>query len=139
MIFFYWWCNFKYINFILMRSKFLSRFAIFRFRRTTILLLLIGIVFIISLFIMDGPTLNGLIRFIEFALLFYTLLHPWEKKSRYYYGILLGISLILFLLLVFLMPHIPVKVWSKVSEDIPWNIGFICVTGFFAGLIGLIL
>jgi len=79
--------------------------------------------------------------FIGLILLFIALLDPWEQRSRYYYAILIGISGLLFLLLLIVGTDILVKMnlpghWA---EDIAVSIGFICAAGFFAGIIGFLL
>jgi len=63
-------------------------------------------ILMICLFDVGGRRFNRPMQIIGFALLFYSLLHPWEKKGLLYYGSLIGSSAIIFLLLIFVGIHI---------------------------------
>ena len=121
-------------------------------KRTIILLLLAVIIIEVSLLGVGGKHYNGWINFFGIALFFYTFLHPWEWKSKYYYGTLMGISVILPLLSFYVIdiPKYIVKISKYIAsvlnitglpqdEDTVWTFLFICIVAFFAGLIGLIL
>ncbi len=97
-------------------------------RRKTIVLLVIATLFItVSIIIgtadnlpMIGMLFTGLILF------YFAILHPWKKASRF--AILTAIFIII-LITDFLFPFI--------NEDIAMSIGFGCLAGIIAGIIGI--
>ena len=126
-----------------MKGRLISLLTDYGLRRTTILLVVAFILIIISLFGggVGGKTMVELLFYIGLALLFYALLHPWDEMSHTYYVILMAVSLILFVLLFIVGIDILVKIFNHghSAEDVAWSFGFICIAGFFAGLIGLVI
>ena len=83
-----------------------------------------------------------LILFIGIVLFFYAVLSPWGKVS--YYAFLSVIFIVLFIFLLYVGGDILVKMesagklWVHGAEDIAMPFGFVCIAGFFAGMIGVI-
>jgi hypothetical protein len=112
----------------------------------TISLFVIAITLLtISLF-SGGMGVRGLpkvLYFIGLIIFFITLLNTWGNRNRKYYVILMGISILLFVLIFMFEPVDLVQVQSKYNlqghwaEDMAWSIGGIFFAAFMAGLVGI--
>jgi hypothetical protein len=125
--------NFMYLNFIIMDRRLLSLLTAIRNRRIIIILLLLEAIIVGMALLGVGGKHSGWFFGSGIALSFYIFLHPWEFKTRYYYGTLMGISIILPLLAFYVIDI------RRLGEDFVWLFIFICIAAFFAGLIGLVL
>jgi len=102
---------------------------------------------VISLFFggAGGLVLAELLFYIGLIMLFFALLNPWGSWTRKYYAILIGISVLLFFLLIKAGIGALVKIQSKFqipghwAEDMAWSLGFVFIAGFLAGLIGFFI
>jgi hypothetical protein len=112
----------------------------------TISLVIIAIALItISLFRggVGGLALSESLFFIGLIIFFFALLNTWGNRSRKYYAILMGISVLLFFLLFKFGIGALVDIQSKYqiqghwAEDMAWSAGFILVAVFMAGLVGI--
>jgi hypothetical protein len=127
-----------------MKTRFLTTISAFARNRTLILLFFSFLIIIPSIYEVGGPRFNGIILFAGLALLFYTLLHPWEEKSYLYYISLMGFSSIIFIL-TFIVgignSDLFMKIFSHghQAENAAWTAGLILIDPFIAGLVGLVL
>jgi hypothetical protein len=132
--------------------RFLTLFLAIRNRRKTIILFTLAVLTVELPLLHEDFPFEGWILFCGIALFFYTFLHPWESKSKYYYMKLMGISVILPLLAIFVidLPEFLIKINHGIAsvfnitntprdDGIIWTFYFICLAAFFAGLIGLVL
>jgi hypothetical protein len=135
-----------------MDRRLLSLLTAIRNRRRAIILFLLAVIIIELPLLGVGGKHSGWFFWFGIALFFYTFLHPWEFKSKYYYGTLMGISIILPLLAIYVVDitgsmikitHYIASVLNITGlpqdEDTVWAFSLICIAAFFAGLIGLIL
>lgn len=110
-----------------MKNHFTSLFNPESFRKT--LLLLFTAVFLISVSLIIGagdnyPLLGMLLAGIVF--LFFSVLHTWKKASNF--AVLTAIFFVI-LAVDFISPF--------VNEDIAMSVGFVCLAGVIAGIIGI--
>jgi hypothetical protein len=137
-------CTFK-INSMDMKTPFFSRPYPRKLRKAIILMLVAFVIIAISIpgmMFSKGNTLFALGYFAGFTLLFYSLLHPWQKTS--YYAISLAIFVLIPILLLISGGDFLVKMEKAGklpvhgAEDLAWAIGGIFVAGIIAGIIGII-
>jgi hypothetical protein len=122
-----------------MKSHFLSRFDSENLIKT-IIYLIFSIV-LIGVSLLAGLTDNIItlsILFIGMISFFFNVLRLWGKVS--YYAIMGGIFLVLFMFLLLKGINLLVQMQLKghLAEDIAWFVGFVCVSGIIAGIIGMI-
>lgn len=113
----------------------------------TISLYLIAVVlFVITFFLKVANNHNGIsgnIYFIGLIILFIAMLNTWGNRSRKYYVILMGISVLLFFLFVYFAVGALVNIQSQYqiqgrwAEDMAWSIGGVFFAGFVAGIVGI--
>lgn len=81
--------------------------------------------------------------FIGLTILFIAMLNIWAKRSRKYYVILMGISvLLIFLLFKFGIGALvniqsQYQIQGRWAEDVAWSVGGIFFAGFMAGIVGI--
>jgi hypothetical protein len=127
-----------------MKTPFFSRPDTGRLRKALILLLVALVIIAISIpgmILSKGNTVFALMYFAGFTLLFYALLHPWQKAR--YYAISIPIFLVLLILIIqnpsIFLPMVNVeKLSGHGAEDLAWAIGGIFFAGVIAGIIGII-
>lgn len=101
------------------------------------------IILTITLFHSGIGSSNPLFFFVGLIALFFSLLNTWGNRSRKYYAILMGISVLLFFLLFKFGIGVLVNIQSQYqmqghwAEDMAWSIGGILFAGFMAGLVGI--
>jgi hypothetical protein len=121
-----------------MKIHFLSRFDGENLIKTIIYLVIAVLLIAISLFVgLTDNIITITILFIGMVLFLYAVLHPWGKAS--YYAIMGGIFLILLIFEFLKGISILVKMQLKgdLAEGIAMSVGFICLAGIIAGIIGI--
>jgi apolipoprotein N-acyltransferase len=123
-----------------MKNHFISLFAVDHRRETIILFVIAALFIIISSLVgisdnlpMIAMLLTGII------LLFFTVLHPWERAGNY--GILAGVCIGI-LLLEWFGIHILDRMQKTeyISEGIAMGVAFLfCLPGILVGIIGAII
>lgn len=87
--------------------------------------------------------MSGNIYFIGLIILFIAMLNTWGNRSRKYYVILMGISVLLFFLFIYFAVGVLVNIQSQYqiqgrwAEDMAWSIGGVFFAGFVAGIVGI--
>jgi hypothetical protein len=127
-----------------MKTPFFSRFEAGRLRKALMLLLVAIVIIAISIpgmILSKGSTMFALTYFAGFTLLFYALLHPWQKAR--YYAISITIFIVLLVLIIqepgiFLKMVNVKKLSGHGAEDLAWAIGGMFFAGIVAGIIGII-
>lgn len=110
-----------------MKKHFISLFEPDKQKTTIILLVISALLISVSLIIGTGDNLPMIAMLLAgLILLYFGVLHPWEKASRF--AILTAI-LIVILVIDF--------IWPFISEDIAMSVGFGCLAGIIAGIIGI--
>jgi hypothetical protein len=113
--------------------------------KTALILLLVAIAIIAvsipGMMYSKGNSLFALGYFSGFTLLFYSILHPWQKAI--YYAISLAILIVLFILYCYFGIGIMGKMGADKLpghgwEDLAWAVGGIFVAGIVASIIGII-
>ena len=112
----------------------------------SILLFVIAVLIITKMLLHVGVRAlpaTKLLYFAGFIALFFALLNTWGNRSRKYYVILMGVSVLLFFLLFVFGIVDLVDIQSKYqiqghwAEDMAWSIGGILFAEFMAGLVGI--
>lgn len=127
-----------------MKTPFFSRPDPGRLRKALILILVAVVIISIAIpgmILSKGNSLFAILYFVGFVLLFYALLHPWQKTS--YYAISITIFLVLLILIIqdpgmFLKMANIEKLPGHGAEDLAWAIGGIFFAGIIAGIFGFI-
>ena len=134
--------NISLIKKAIMKNHFLSRFDTNQIKKTIILFVLAALFIAISLLVGTTDNLPMIaMLFIGIVLFFYAVLYLWRKSSHY--AILCVIFLILFILLLLVGIDTLVKMENAgklrihMAEGIAMSVGFICVAGVIAGIIGI--
>jgi hypothetical protein len=128
-----------------MTNKFITAMRANKNWLTTSLFVIAVIIITITLFHGGVGALNPtkLFFFTGLIAFFFAFLNTWGNRSRKYYAILMGISVLLFFLLFKFGIGTLVDIQSKYqiqghwAEDIAWSAGFILVAVFMAGLVGI--
>jgi hypothetical protein len=111
-----------------MKNHFLSRFESYRIRNTIILLIIAILSIIISLLVGVNDNIPMILLLLGGTILFFiAILNLWQNAT--YYAILIVAFAVIF----------TINLFVGRSEDIVMGIGFICVAGFIAGIIGLFI
>jgi hypothetical protein len=121
-----------------MKNHFLSRFDADILIKTIIYLVIAVSLIAISLYAgVSDNIITIAMLFIGMVLFLYAVLHPWGKAN--YYAIMGGIFLILLIFEFLGGISILVKMQLKgdLAEGIAMSVGFICVAGIIAGIIGI--
>jgi hypothetical protein len=109
-----------------MKNHFLSRFDAHNLKKTIILLLTAISLILISLVIGVGDNIPMILVLLGgIILFFFAALNHWQNAT--YYTILIAACAVIFTITMFVGR----------SEDILMGVGFICIAGFMAGIIGL--
>ena len=128
-----------------MKTPFFSKPDPGRLKKALILILVAVVIISIAIpgmILSKGNSMFALMYFAGFTLLFYSLLHPWQKASFY------AISIAIFVALPIIIINLPGDYLVKMekagklpvhgAEDLAWAIGGIFAAGILAGIIGLI-
>lgn len=126
-----------------MKGKFISRFMD-NPNRNAIILLVLAVILLVSSIFLKGPEAASMKRLLWFGgliSLFFALLNTWGDMRRIYYVMLMVISVLLFVLLLFVGIDILIKMQlpGHGAEDMAWFLGSFCIIGFLAGVFGLLL
>ncbi len=128
-----------------MKTPFFSRPDPGRLRKALILILVAAAIISIAIpgmIFSKGNSLFAVLYFAGFTLLFYSLLHPWQKASYY------ALSIVIFVALPIIIINLPGdylvnmekagKLPVHGAESLAWAIGGIFAAGILAGIIGII-
>jgi len=128
-----------------MPDKFITAMKVNQNWLTISLFVIAVIIIIITLFHGGVGALSPIKLFFLTGLiaLFFAFLNTWGNRSRKYYTILMGISVLLFFLFFKFGIGALVNIQSQYqiqghwAEDMAWSAGFILIAVFMAGLIGI--
>jgi hypothetical protein len=110
-----------------MKNHILSLFSTGHIKKTIILFVIAALLIIFSLIIGISDNLPMIAMLLAgIIILFISVFHPWKKARSY---AILSTICLLILILDFLFPFI--------SEGIAMSVGFVCLAGVFAGIIGI--
>jgi hypothetical protein len=110
-----------------MKNHFISLFEPGKLRKTIILLVIAALFISVSIIIGTADNLPMIaMLFAGLILLYFGILHPWEKAS--WFAILTAIFIVI-LVLDF--------IWPFISEGIAMSVGLVCLAGIIAGIIGI--
>jgi MFS family permease len=110
-----------------MKKHFISLFEPDKRRKTIILLVIAALFISVSIIIGTADNLPMIAMLIAgLILLYFGILHPWRKASRF--AILTAIFIVMIVLDF---------IWPFISEDIAMSVGLACLAGIIAGIIGI--
>jgi hypothetical protein len=123
-----------------MKNHFITLFAADYFKKTLILFAIAVLLIIISSLVGISDNLPMILMLLTgIILLFFSVLHPWNKASNYGY-LALACVVILILEMLGIMILAKMHLDKYLSEGVAMGVAFlICVPGILVGIIGSII